>query len=73
MRLDLTDEEATVLLRLLNRAIEDDRYPLSPRLRTLRHIRAKLPGAPPEPPPARPPAPEERDPSRPPRQGRRVR
>src|SRR6516162_5814066 len=36
MRLDLTDEEATVLLRLLNRAIEDDRYPLSPRIRTLR-------------------------------------
>jgi len=34
MRLDLTDEEATVLLRLLNRAIEDDRYPLSPRIRT---------------------------------------
>ena len=36
MRLDLTDEEATVLLRLLNRASEDDRYPLSPRIRTLR-------------------------------------
>jgi len=55
MRLDLTDEEATALLRLLNRAIEDDRYPLSLRIRTLRHIRAKLPGAPLEPPPARPP------------------
>jgi hypothetical protein len=55
MQLDLTDEEAAALLRLLNRAIEDDRYPLSPRIRTLRHIRAKLPGAPPEPPPARPP------------------
>ena len=72
MRLDLTDEEATVLLRLLNRAIEDDRYPVAAH-KNVAHIRAKLPGAPPEPPPARPPAPEERDPSRPPRQGRRVR
>ena len=42
MRLELTDEEAAALLRLLNRAVEDDRYPLSPRIRTLRHIRAKL-------------------------------
>jgi len=55
MTLDLTDEEAAALRRLLNRAIEDDRYPLSLRIRTLRHIRAKLPGAPLEPPPARPP------------------
>jgi hypothetical protein len=35
MKLDLTDEEATALLRLLDRAIGDDRYPLSPRIRTL--------------------------------------
>jgi hypothetical protein len=42
MRLDLTDEEATALLSLLNRAIDDDRYPLSPRIRTLRGIRAKV-------------------------------
>jgi hypothetical protein len=55
MQLDLTDEEAGALLRLLNRTIEEDRYPLSPRISTLRHIRAKLPGAPSEPPPARPP------------------
>ena len=55
MTLDLTGEEAVALLRVLNRAIEDDRYPLSPRIRTLRNIRAKLPGAPLEPPPARPP------------------
>ena len=55
MTLDLTGEEAVALLRVLNRAIEDDRYPLSPRIRTLRNIRAKLPGAPPEPTPARPP------------------
>jgi hypothetical protein len=60
MQLDLTDEEAAALLSLLNRVIADDRYPLSPRIRLLRAIRAKLPGAPLEPPPARPPTHEER-------------
>jgi hypothetical protein len=35
MTLDLTGEEAVALLRVLNRAIEDDRYPLSPRIRTV--------------------------------------
>jgi hypothetical protein len=53
MQLDLTDEEAAAFLSLLNQVIADDRYPLSPRIRVLRAIRAKLPGAPPEPPPAR--------------------
>ena len=71
MQLDLDDEEAAALLALLNRAIEDDRYPLSPRIRVLRGIRAKLPTAPPDPPPARRPTSEERDPRRAPRQGRR--
>jgi hypothetical protein len=70
MQLDLTDEEAAALLSLLNRAIDKDRYPLSPRIRVLRDIRAKLPGAPPEPPPARPPTPEERNPIWAPRAGR---
>jgi len=55
MEIELSDEEAAALLALLNRAIDDDRYPLSPRIRTLRGIRAKFPAAPPEPPPARPP------------------
>jgi hypothetical protein len=55
MQLELTDEEAGALLGLLNRTIENDRYPLSPRIRVLRDIRAKLPGAPAEPPPVRPP------------------
>jgi len=64
MQLDLTDEEAAALLGLLNRVMADDRYPLSPRIRLLRAIRAKFPGAPPEPPPARPPTPEERTPGR---------
>jgi hypothetical protein len=58
MQLDLTDEEAAALLTLLNRVIADDRYPLSPRIGLFRAIRAKLPGAPPEPPPARPPTAE---------------
>jgi len=70
MQLDLTDEEAAALLRELNNIIENDRYPLSPRIRMLRGIRVKLPGAPPQPPPARPPAPEERRPGRAPRAGR---
>jgi len=73
MQLDLTDDEPAALLRLLNRAIDDDRYPLSPRVRTLRGIRAKFPTAPPEPPPARPPTPEERSLARAPRQGQRRR
>jgi hypothetical protein len=68
MYLELTDEEVAALLRLLNATIDDDRYPLSPRIRTLRRIRAKLPSAPPEPPPAL--TPEERRPGRAPRFGR---
>jgi len=70
MQLDLTDQEAAALLSLLNRVIEDDRYPLSPRIRMLRDIRAKLPGAPAPTPPARPPTQEERNPRRAPRSGR---
>src|SRR5262245_52106897 len=70
MTLDLTDGEAAALLSLLSRAIADDRYPLSPRIRLLRGIRAKFPGAPREPPPARPPSLEERSPGRAPRAGR---
>jgi len=46
-----------------------DRYPLSPRIQTLRGIIAKFGPSAPAPPPARPPTPEERDPSRRP-QGR---
>jgi hypothetical protein len=37
----LTDEK-TALLALLKRTIEDDRYPLSPRISMLRGILAKL-------------------------------
>ena len=68
MRLDLTDEETFALLNLLTETIENDRYPLSPRIQTLRGILAKFgPIAPAPPPSARPPTPEERDPSRRPR------
>jgi hypothetical protein len=42
MHLDLTDEEAAALTKELRDIIENDRYPLSPRIRTLRAILAKL-------------------------------
>jgi hypothetical protein len=42
MNLDLTDDETRALLNLLMDAIEDDRYPLSPRLQTLRAILMKF-------------------------------
>jgi len=67
MQLDLTDEEALALLKLLTEKIEGDRYPLSPRVRVLRSIRDRLPGAPPTGPAARPITREERDPNRAPR------
>jgi hypothetical protein len=36
MHLDLTDDETVALLNLLTETIENDRYPLSPRIRGLR-------------------------------------
>ena len=42
MYVDLPDDEAAALVALLTRTIADDRYPLSPRVRTLRAIFAKL-------------------------------
>jgi hypothetical protein len=42
MILDLSDEETTALLRLLSTTIDEDRYPLSPRVQTLKAILAKL-------------------------------
>jgi hypothetical protein len=38
MTLDLTDEQSKALARLLRHAIDDDRYPLSPRVRVLQEI-----------------------------------
>jgi hypothetical protein len=42
MNLDLSDEETAALTRELHEIVERDRYPLSPRIRTLRAILAKL-------------------------------
>ena len=70
VQLDLTDEETAAVLRELNAIIENDHFPMSPRIRKLRRIRAKFPTAPQPPPPARPPTPAERDPRRRPHAGR---
>jgi hypothetical protein len=42
MQLDLTDEQTTTLLRELDRIIDGDRFPFSPRIRTLKGILAKI-------------------------------
>ena len=42
MNLDLTDEEAAALTQGLRDIIENDPYPFSPRIRTLRGILDKL-------------------------------
>jgi hypothetical protein len=39
---DLSDDEAAALVQELHTLVENDRYPLSPRIRTLREILAKL-------------------------------
>ena len=39
---DLTDEERAELARLIREAIDGDRYPLSPRVRRLKSILAKV-------------------------------
>jgi hypothetical protein len=52
MTLDLTEEETGALERLLSRTIDDDRYPLSPRIQILKGILVKI-----RPEPAREPLP----------------
>jgi hypothetical protein len=42
MMLDLSDQETDALAGLLRRTIDDDRYPLSPRVQTLKSILAKI-------------------------------
>jgi hypothetical protein len=49
---DLSDEETATLVREIHDIIEADRYPFSPRIRTLREILGKL-----RPEPAREPLP----------------
>ena len=51
MKLNLNDDEVRALLNLITEAIEDDRYPLSPRVRVLKDILVKcgeMGGLPPE-------------------------
>jgi hypothetical protein len=48
--LDLSDEQKLALVALLTRGIANDRYPASPRVRTLRDILAKVDPKPPAPP-----------------------
>jgi hypothetical protein len=52
MMLDLTEEETDALARLLRQTIDDDRFPLSPRVWMLKSILAKI-----RPEPAREPLP----------------
>jgi hypothetical protein len=42
MHLELTDEQTEALIRELSQIIENDRYPLSPRIRVLRDILGQL-------------------------------
>jgi hypothetical protein len=42
MHLDLSDEETAALIRELNDIVESDKFPFSPRIRTLRTILGKL-------------------------------
>jgi hypothetical protein len=68
VNLTLDDDEAVALTRVLRRTIDDDRYPLSPRIRQLQGILDRL-----DPPPFRAPLPPLRtyEPPRPkPRQRR---
>jgi hypothetical protein len=55
MRLELSDDEVVALIRELADIVENDRYPLSPRLAPLKAILAKLR---PEPVRERPPPPK---------------
>jgi hypothetical protein len=42
MELDLTDDETAALARVLKSTIDADRYPLSPRIQTLKTILTKI-------------------------------
>lgn len=52
---DLTDEEITALTRLLCEKVDNDRYPLSPRIQLLKGILAKFRPEPPREPLPPPP------------------
>jgi hypothetical protein len=42
MNLELTDEQTEALIRELNNIVQNDRYPLSPRIATLKEILGML-------------------------------
>jgi hypothetical protein len=42
MNIDLSDDEAAALSRLLTNTIDTDRYPLSPRIQMLKAVLAKI-------------------------------
>jgi len=42
MDIHLTDEQSATLLAALDKIIDGDRYPLSPRVKMLREIRAQI-------------------------------
>jgi hypothetical protein len=42
MRLDLSDEEREALLRVIDAAVRESRYPLSPETEALKRIAEKL-------------------------------
>jgi hypothetical protein len=52
MKLELSEEQTAALVKALDRMIDEDRYPLSPRIRMLREIRNLI-----RPEPARQPLP----------------
>lgn len=58
--IDLTDEELAAVVASVRRTLDEDRYPLAPRLKPLRSALAKLdPASAPKSPPApKPPLPE---------------
>lgn len=72
-KIDLTDDELAAVVASVRRTLDEDRYPLAPRLKPLRAALAKLdPASAPKPPPQpKPPLPEA--PARRGRGGRRVR
>jgi hypothetical protein len=42
MMIDLNEEETAALTKLLTNTIDEDRYPLSPRIRALRAVLGKI-------------------------------
>jgi hypothetical protein len=56
MDLDLSDDQATALTNEIDGIVRNDRYPLSPRIQTLKAVLTKL-----RPEPGREPAPAAKD------------